>query len=32
MSPGGPLPLAAAVWRNFQTGQAVNRSLTAYGH
>jgi hypothetical protein len=26
------LALAAAIWRNFQTGQAVSRSLTAYDH
>jgi DDE family transposase len=26
------LALAAAVWHNFQTGQAVSRSLTAYDH
>ncbi|MFF2231151.1 hypothetical protein ACFVVW_10945 [Streptomyces anulatus] len=26
------LALAAAIWHNFQTGQAVSRSLTAYGH
>jgi Transposase DDE domain len=26
------LALAAAIWHNFQTGQAVNRSLTAYDH
>lgn len=26
------LALAAAIWHNFQTGQAVSRSLTAYDH
>lgn len=26
------LALAAAIWHTFQTGQAVSRSLTAYGH
>lgn len=26
------LALAAAVWHNFQTGQAVSRSLTAFDH
>lgn len=26
------LALTAAIWHNFQTGQAVNRSLTAYDH
>ncbi|MFC5954108.1 hypothetical protein ACFP51_06275 [Streptomyces pratens] len=26
------LALAAAVWHNFRTGQAVSRSLTAYDH
>jgi DDE family transposase len=26
------LALTAAVWHNFQTGQAVSRSLTAYDH
>ncbi|HEV7936231.1 MAG TPA: IS982 family transposase [Actinomadura sp.] len=26
------LALAAAIWHNFQTGQPVNRSLTAYDH
>jgi hypothetical protein len=28
----GVLALAAAIWHNFQTGQAVSRSLTAYDH
>jgi N-methylhydantoinase B len=26
------LALAAAIWHNFQTGQPVSRSLTAYDH
>ncbi|GHC69740.1 hypothetical protein GCM10007079_00580 [Nocardiopsis terrae] len=26
------LALSAAIWHNFQTGQAVSRSLTAYDH
>jgi Transposase DDE domain len=26
------LALAAAIWHNFQTGQPINRSLTAYDH
>lgn len=26
------LALAAALWHNFQTGQPVSRSLTAYDH
>ena len=26
------LALTAATWHNFQTGQAVSRSLTAYDH
>jgi hypothetical protein len=26
------LALAAAIWHNFRTGQAVSRSLTAYDH
>lgn len=26
------LTLAAAIWHNFQTGQAISRSLTAYDH
>jgi hypothetical protein len=26
------LALAAAIWHNFRTGQAVNRSLTAFDH
>nr|WP_221640113.1 hypothetical protein [Actinoallomurus bryophytorum] len=26
-----PAP-AAAIWHNFQTGQAITRSLTAYDH
>jgi hypothetical protein len=26
------LALAAAIWHNFQTEQAVSRSLTAYDH
>ncbi|MFJ9917452.1 hypothetical protein [Actinacidiphila glaucinigra] len=26
------LALAAAIWHNFQTGQAVSRSLTAFDH
>jgi hypothetical protein len=26
------LALATAIWHNFQTGQAVTRSLTAYDH
>jgi hypothetical protein len=26
------LALTAAIWHNFQTGQTVNRSLTAYDH
>ncbi|MFG2613897.1 hypothetical protein ACGFUS_27345 [Streptomyces anulatus] len=26
------LALAAAIWHNFQAGQAVSRSLTAYDH
>jgi hypothetical protein len=28
----GVLALAAAIWHNFQTGQPVSRSLTAYDH
>jgi hypothetical protein len=26
------LALTAAIWHNLETGQAVSRSLTAYGH
>jgi hypothetical protein len=26
------LALAAAIWHNFRTGQAISRSLTAYDH
>ncbi|MFD5347292.1 hypothetical protein ACFWJY_26890 [Streptomyces anulatus] len=26
------LALAAAIWHNFQTGQAVSRSLNTYDH
>ncbi len=26
------LALAAAIWHNFQTGQATKRSLTAFDH
>ncbi|MEU3096675.1 IS982 family transposase, partial [Streptomyces sp. NPDC006967] len=26
------LALAAAIWHNFQTDQAISRSLTAYDH
>jgi hypothetical protein len=26
------LALAAAIWHNFHTGQAITRSLTAYDH
>jgi hypothetical protein len=26
------LALATAIWHNFQTGQAVSRSLTAFDH
>ncbi|WEB43604.1 hypothetical protein MOV08_32895 [Streptomyces yunnanensis] len=28
----GVIALTAAIWHNFQTGQAVSRSLTAYDH
>jgi len=26
------LTMAAAIWHNFQTGQPISRSLTAYDH